>query len=95
MTPLTPTIFKLSICGKFVVEDDGASHPIVWTLAEAGARGKRALEAGAAYEKDADNFTRQGRDVDADIAKSMAAFHLTQAADLLDVLQAADRRIAA
>lgn len=92
---MTPTTFKLSICGKFVVEDDGASHPIVWTIAEVAARGERALETGAAYEKDADNFTRQGRDVDAEIAKSMAAFHLTQAADLLDVLQAADQREAA
>ena len=87
--------FKLDITGRFVIEDDGSPHPTIWTRAEAAERLGRLETQAAAYQREADVFTRQGRDIDAGVSRSLASHHLTLAADLLVVLQGSEDRVAA
>lgn len=90
-----PSTFKLDITGRYVIEDDGSPHPTIWTRAEAGERMVRLETQAAAYEREADQFMLQGRDIDAGVSRSLASHHLTLAADLLVVLQGAEHREAA
>jgi hypothetical protein len=87
--------FKLDITGRFVVEDDGSPHPTIWTRTEAAERMGRLEAQAAAYEREADVFARQGREIDAGVSRSLASHHLTLAADLLAILQGAEQREAA
>ena len=87
--------FKLDITGRHVVEDDGSANPIIWTIPEARGRMARLETQAATYEREADVATRNGRDIDADVARAMASINLTLATDLLLVLQGVDAREAA
>jgi len=90
-----PSTFKLDITGRYVIEDDGSPHPTIWTRAEASERMGRLETQAAAYEREADQFMLQGRDIDAGVSRSLASHHLTLAADLLVVLQGAETKAAA
>lgn len=81
--------FKLSFCGRFVVDGCDEAHPLVMTLAEAAERQARAEAQAANYEREADEFHAQGRPWDAGYARDYCRVHLTIAADLLSVLQGA------
>lgn len=95
MTETTHNPFKLSLCGRYVVEDDGSPHPTIWTLAEARERLSRQESMGADFEHEQDRLTREGRTAGAEVYGRFARATLKTAADLLVVLQGAEEARAA
>jgi hypothetical protein len=90
-----PNRFKLSFCGRFVIDGAEEAHPVILPLVEAAGRQKRAEAEAARYEREADEFHGQGRLWDAGYARDYCRLHLTIAADLLVVLQGANQKAAA
>jgi hypothetical protein len=95
MTTINAPRFKLSFCGRFVIDGADEAHPVILPLVEAAERQKRAEAEAARYEREGDEFHALGRLWDAGYARDYCRVHLTIAADLLVVLQGADERRAA
>lgn len=102
VTTLTRPIFRLDFLGLLPVvikvephADPEAVQTAVWDLACARAVQVDKEALAAEYERSADEADRDGRAPDAKIFRDFASEMLTQARDLLLVLQGAEHKAAA